>query len=198
VTVLGSGDAYGSGGRLHSAYLVQAPERIILLDCGPTILQALKRAGHSPGAVDMVVISHHHGDHFGGIPFLYLEYLYESPRTRPLTVCGPPGTEARVRTLFTALYEHSARQPLPFPVRYQELVPGTPRDIDGVRLAPFAVPHTPDLVAFGYRLEVAGRTILYSGDSASSASARPTRPASTSTSPIPRSRRACASSAAAA
>ena len=166
VTVLGSGDAYGSGGRLHSAYLIEAANRTFLLDCGPTILQALKRVGRSTSALDLILLSHHHGDHFGGVPFLFLEYLYESPRTRPLTVCGPPGTEERVRTLWGALYRKSASEPLPFPVHYEEFTPGTPRVLDGVRVLPFAVRHTPDLLAFAYRIEVGGRTILYSGDAA--------------------------------
>jgi len=39
VTVLGSGDAFGSGGRLHSAYMVESAGVTFLIDCGPTILK---------------------------------------------------------------------------------------------------------------------------------------------------------------
>ena len=166
VTVLGSGDAYGSGGRFHSAYLVEGPQPRFLIDCGPTILQALKRVQRDPSVVDFVLLSHHHGDHFGGVPFLLMEYLYEQPRKRPLTIYGPPGTEQRVRALFSALYEHSAQQQLPFPLRFEELSPGVRRTVDGVDILPFAVPHTPDLTALALRVELGGRTILYSGDSA--------------------------------
>jgi len=166
VTVLGSGDAFGSGGRLHSAYLVEAPRHTFLLDCGPTILQAFKRSGRDPGAVDFVLLSHLHGDHFGGLPFLFMEYRFEEPRSRPLAVYGPPGTERRVRNLFGALYERIASEPLPFAVRYEEVVAGTSPALDGVRVLPFVVPHASELRAFAYRIEVDGRTILYSGDSA--------------------------------
>ena len=166
VTVLGSGDAFGSGGRLHSAYLVEAPGRTFLLDCGPTVLQSLKRSGRDPGAVDFVLLSHLHGDHFGGVPFLFMEYRYEEPRSRPLAVYGPPGTERRVRGLFAALYERIASEPLPFAVRYEELGAGTAHTLDGVRVLPFVVRHVKELLAFGYRIEVDGRTIVYSGDSA--------------------------------
>jgi len=166
VTVLGSGDAFGSGGRLHSAYLVEAPGRTFLLDCGPTVLQSLKRSGRDPGAVDFVLLSHLHGDHFGGGPFLFMEYRYEEPRSRPLAVYGPPGTERRVRGLFAALYERIASEPLPFAVRYEELGAGTAHTVDGVRVLPFVVRHVKELLAFGYRIEVDGRTIVYSGDSA--------------------------------
>jgi ribonuclease BN (tRNA processing enzyme) len=92
VTVLGSGDAFGSGGRFHSAHLVEAPGATFLLDCGPTVLQSLKRSGNDPGRLDFALISHLHGDHFGGVPFLFMEYRYASPRTRPFTLVGPPGT----------------------------------------------------------------------------------------------------------
>src|SRR5436309_14786650 len=166
VTVLGSGDAFGSGGRLHSAYLVETPRHTFLLACGPTILQAFKRSGRDPGAVDFVLLSHLHGDHFGGLPFLFMEYRFEEPRSRPLTVYGPPGTERRARALFGALYERIASEPLPFAVRYEEVVAGTSPALDGVRVLPFVVPHASELRAFAYRIEVDGRTILYSGDSA--------------------------------
>src|SRR5215468_6171657 len=124
MTVLGSGDAFGAGGRFHSAYLVEAPAAAFLLDCGPSILQAAKRLQWDLARLDAVMLTHLHGDHFGGVPFLFMEYRYETPRTRPLTIYGPEGTERRVRALFAALYEHTAAQPLPFPVEYRELAAG--------------------------------------------------------------------------
>ena len=165
VTILGSGDAFGSGGRLHSAYLVEAPGLSFLLDCGPSVLQSMKRVGRDPGAIEFVLLSHMHGDHFGGVPFLFMEYRYQQPRTRPLTIYGPPETERRVRNLYSALYEHQACEPHPFPVRYEELRPGAVRTFGELRVVPFAVPHVSELVSLGYRVEVAGRTIVYSGDS---------------------------------
>jgi ribonuclease BN (tRNA processing enzyme) len=164
VTVLGSGDAFGSGGRANAAYLVEGAGRTFLLDCGPSVLHALKRLGRDPGDVDFVLVSHLHGDHFGGIPFLFMEYRYEKPRRRPLVVRGPHGIERRVQALFAALYEQTAREPLPFEVRYEEIAPGPAQVLDGVRVLPFAVPHAPELVCLGFRLELGGRTIVYSGD----------------------------------
>jgi ribonuclease BN (tRNA processing enzyme) len=163
VTVLGSGDAFGSGGRLHSAYLIEAPECTFLLECGPSVLQGLKRASIDTARVNFVLLSHLHGDHFGGLPFLLLEYVYENPRTRPLEIVGPPDTETRCRTLYEALYQRIAREPAPYPVRYRELTTA-PVTIQGVRIAPFLVPHADELTCFGYRLDVAGRSILFSGD----------------------------------
>jgi ribonuclease BN (tRNA processing enzyme) len=164
VTVLGSGDAFASGGRAHSAYLVEAPGTTFLLDCGPTVLQSLKRARADSNRVDFVLLSHLHGDHFGGLPFLFLEYRYENPRRRPLTVYGPKGTARRVPALYRALYEQVAQKPPPFPVVYEEVRAGRPFTAGVVRITPLVVPHSPELVCHAYRIETGEKTIFYSGD----------------------------------
>jgi len=166
VTVLGCGDAFGAGGRFHSSYLVETPQSTFLVDCGPTILQALKRLRIDPGRIDFIVLSHLHGDHFGGVPFLFMEYRYVSPRERPLAIYGPPGMAARTQRLFEALYEKTALEPMTFPISYQELAPGSAHTVADVRLLPFVVPHVAELCCLGYRLEADGRAIVYSGDSA--------------------------------
>jgi ribonuclease BN (tRNA processing enzyme) len=166
VTVLGSGDAFGAGGRFHSAYLGQVAGATFLLDCGPSILQSAKQVSWDLGQLDAVLLSHLHGDHFGGVPFLFMEYRYETPRTRPLAIYGPEGTERRVTALFTALYERTAAEPHPFPVTYHELAPRSVVELGAARITAVPVHHVPELTAFGYRVEVGGRTFLYSGDTA--------------------------------
>jgi ribonuclease BN (tRNA processing enzyme) len=166
VTVLGSGDAFGSGGRLQSSYLVEGGTATFLMDCGSTVLSSLKRAGVDTGCIDFVLVSHLHGDHFGGLPFLFLEYLYENPRQRPLIVAGPPGLAERVRTVFVGLYKEAAATVLPFPLEFRELTSGKDEVIAGVPVHPFRVPHQTTCVSLGLRVTVDGRQILYSGDSA--------------------------------
>ena len=164
VTILGSGDAFGSGGRLNSAYLVESAGATFMVDCGMTVLQGLKRSAIDPERIDFVCLSHLHGDHFGGIPFLFMDYLYESRRTRPLTIYGPPGTEQSVMALFSALYQRQSLDPLPYPVSFVEIGHPGRTVVQGVTLEAFAVPHVSELVCYGFRFEVAGRTIVYSGD----------------------------------
>ena len=84
VTFAGSGDAFGSGGR-YQACIHLRPDGAspVLLDCGATSLSALKRLGLHPGEITAVFVSHLHGDHFGGLPFLILDEQF-SRRTRPL------------------------------------------------------------------------------------------------------------------
>ena len=165
VTVLGSGDAFGSGGRRQSSYLVQAGGRTFLMDAGPTVLAALKDARVSPADIDVILISHLHGDHFGGIPCIMMEYQYESPRTRPLTIAGPRGTDERVRDLFRAMYKEASGRPLGYPVRYVTMEGGRQLEVDGIPVDPFTVPHQEVEPSLGFRVRVDGRTVMYSGDS---------------------------------
>ena len=83
ILFIGTGDAFGSGGRRNSAILVRADGRTLLLDCGPTTLAGLKQLGVDPSEIDAIAISHFHGDHAAGVPFLMLDGLYENPRRTP-------------------------------------------------------------------------------------------------------------------
>lgn len=165
VTFLGSGDAFNSRARCHAGYLVTTPSSTVLLDCGPTTLLALKREGLTPDGCDAIVLSHLHGDHFAGLPFLFLHYIFDTPRQRPLTVIGPPGTEARVQDLYRAMYRELSAKPLPFDARYVEVKDRQRTVVGEIELLPVAVPHQENELSLGYRLSVDGRNILYSGDS---------------------------------
>lgn len=164
VSFLGTGDAFSAGGRYQAGYLIEADGTGVLLDCGSNTLTALKRNGQRAGVIDLVALSHLHGDHFGGLPFLLLEFLYEEPRTRPLRIAGPPGTEERVRSLLRASYKELFAQPLPFALEFTEMLPGTPVSFGAVYVEPFRVPHQEKEISLGTRVSVADRTILYSGD----------------------------------
>ena len=166
VTVLGSGDAFSSGGRGHAAYLIETANSTFLLDCGSQVLQSMKRFGHDPAQLDFVLLSHLHGDHFGGVPFLFMDYRYESRRTRPFAVYGPPDTTRRVGRLFDALYERTATEPSPFPLTFRELPPRTPVQIGDVTVTPVPVQHAEGMVCYALRVTAGGKTVLYSGDAA--------------------------------
>jgi ribonuclease BN (tRNA processing enzyme) len=164
VTFLGAGDAFNAGARCHASYLVEAPSARVLLDCGATAVLALKRARFDLNDLDAVFVSHLHGDHFAGIPFLFLAWFHESARRRPVTIVGPPGTEERVHALYAALYRDLAAKPMPFDVEFVEVEPDVRRLLAGVEVLPFRVPHQETGVSLGLRISTAGKTILYSGD----------------------------------
>jgi len=164
--VLGCGDAFGSGGRNHSGYLVEATDRLFLLDCGPTTLLALKRAGFDPRRLDAIFLSHLHGDHYGGVPFFLLEYLHQSPRNRPLHVAGPSGTEERVKSLVQFMFSDGLEPKEIPPTLFHVMEPGKPETIEGIQILPFRVPHQVRDISLGFQVTYEGRRILYSGDSA--------------------------------
>jgi ribonuclease BN (tRNA processing enzyme) len=165
VIFLGTGNAFASGGRNAMAILLRTDGFGVLLDCGPTTLQALKRASLSPADVDLTLLSHHHGDHFAGVPFLLCHERYVGRRAKPFRVYGPRGTvtilEKATELFFPGI------EPAAFRIDYRDLQPEEDQN-EGERLSfrPFLVDHFPSGVAFGYRVNMGGKTVVYSGDSA--------------------------------
>lgn len=164
VTFLGTGNAFGSGGRHSLSILVQTGGFGVLLDCGAATLPTLKRLGLSPQSVDCVLISHHHGDHFGGVPFLLLEYQYEMPRKKPLWVIGPPGTGQKIALLTELLFPGLKTKSPGYELTYVDVEAEGSRPFGPFEILPFRVHHFPEGIAFGYRLSAEGRTVVYSGD----------------------------------
>src|SRR5918995_2502059 len=83
LTVIGCGDAFGSGGRFNTCFLIQGASSTILLDCGASSMVALHAGAVDLAAIDAVAISHLHGDHFGGVPFFLLDAQFLTRRDKP-------------------------------------------------------------------------------------------------------------------
>lgn len=166
LTVLGSGDAFNSGGALHSCNLLEHAGGTLLLECGPGVLAGMKRMKIDTGVPDAVVISHLHGDHFGGVPFLFLEYLFENPRTRPLTLVGPPTILERSFALYAALYRELQCYELPFEINVVEMSPGSRATVAGFEFEAFRVLHKAEPFSLGYSIDSPEGRLLFSGDSA--------------------------------
>jgi ribonuclease BN (tRNA processing enzyme) len=163
VLFVGTGDAFGSGGRRNSAILLRAQGRTLLLDCGPTTLPGLKSMGIDPREIDAIAISHYHGDHVGGVPFLLLDYQYEHPRAKPLTVIGPPGVQKRVEALAQA-FEYHGQQNCSYDLVFREFSAGAPLEVGGFRVLPVDAHHHPETFPHMLRVHVDGRSIFFTGD----------------------------------
>jgi len=163
VRFLGSGDAFGSGGRFQTCIHLQSGASQLLLDCGASSLIAMRRFGVEPQAIDTVILSHLHGDHFGGVPFLILDGQFKR-RTRPLIVAGPPGVEARVREAMEVFFPGSTRVERKFETRFVELADRAPVEVGPVRVTGFAVVHASGAPPFALRVAAEGKTVSYSGD----------------------------------
>ncbi len=164
LTILGSGDAFSSGGRLPSCYAIESGEARFLLECGPSILPALKRAGMASNDFRRIFISHLHGDHMGGLPFLLIDAIYPSQRREPLTLIGPPGVEARFRLACEVFYPRLLDTPRPFDLDFIELQSHVESDIAGIRVTPFEVNHFSGSPSYALRFELDGKVFAFSGD----------------------------------
>jgi ribonuclease BN (tRNA processing enzyme) len=166
ITFAGSGDAFGSGGRFQACiHLARRSGPPVLLDCGATSLAALKCCDLDPGEIAAVSVSHLHGDHFGGLPFLILDGQF-SGRTRPLTVIGPPGTGKRLHAAMECLFPGSSTVRRRFTVDVIELAPGTTAEVVDLEVTAWAADHPSGAPALSLRLTVDGKVIGYTGDTA--------------------------------
>jgi ribonuclease BN (tRNA processing enzyme) len=166
VTFAGSGDAFGSGGRFQACFHLRRPGMPdVLIDCGATSLTALKRLGLAPDQIGAVFVSHLHGDHFGGLPFLILDGQF-AKRTLPLTVAGPPGTSQRLTEAMEVMFPGSSAIARSFEVDVVELIPGATVRIAGIDVTAWELVHPSGATPLGLRLSVDGRTIGYTGDTA--------------------------------
>ena len=161
---VGCGDAFGSGGRFNTCFHVSGDGVNFLIDCGASSLPALKRLGIISDTIDLVLITHFHGDHFAGLPFLLLDAQF-CRRTRPLVIAGPQGIETRLPQAMEALFENSSKTTPKFDLSIVALKPEETRSFGAVNVTPFAVVHGESGGPFlGYRIETAGRVIAYSAD----------------------------------
>lgn len=163
VRFVGSGDAFGSGGRYQTCISVTSEDQVVLVDCGATSLVALRSQGIDPQSVDVVALTHLHGDHFGGLPFLILDGQF-SRRSRPLRVYGPPGTQARLTATMEALFPGSSGVSRRFAVPVVELEPGGSADLGALRLRCWQVIHASGAPSLALRVEDGASSFAYSGD----------------------------------
>jgi ribonuclease BN (tRNA processing enzyme) len=172
VTFAGSGDAFGSGGRYQACIHLRGGggrgrtmPGPVLLDCGATSLAALKTIGLDPGEIAAIFVSHLHGDHFGGLPFLLLDGQF-SRRAAPLVIAGPPGIGRRLGEAMECLFPGSSTAPRRFATEALELTPGSTTTVSGVTVTTWEADHPSGAPALILRLHLADRTLAYTGDTA--------------------------------
>jgi ribonuclease BN (tRNA processing enzyme) len=164
LTIVGCGDAFGSGGRLQTCYHVALPDEEFLIDCGATTLIGMQRQGLDPDRVSTIFISHLHGDHFAGLVWWLLHAHYVSQRTAPLTITGPAGIAERFATAAEALFPGSTKIERRFPMTFIEYAEGVPLEVGAVRVTSYEVCHPSGAPPYALRLESGGRVVAFSGD----------------------------------
>ncbi|MEJ0092555.1 MAG: MBL fold metallo-hydrolase [Methylocella sp.] len=166
VTIVGCGDAFGSGGRAHSCFRIDADSGVALVDFGAGSIVSWKKLGFQFDVVDAVVISHLHGDHFGGLPFLLFDCQFVRHRTRPLILIGPPGFKKRLDAALELFFPGASKTPWSFPWSAEEIVPGRQNQCAGFTLQTYDAFHPSGALSTGVRLTGGGGVFAYSGDTA--------------------------------
>ena len=165
VQFIGTGDAFGSGGRFQTCIAVRRPDDLFLIDCGASSLVAMNQQGVARHLVSKILITHLHGDHFGGLPFFLLDAQLVSKRDEPLTIAGPPGLEARLMQAMEVLFPGSSKVKPRFELTLVELKQREPQMIDDVLVTAFPAAHSSGAPSYSIRVELSGKVFTYSGDS---------------------------------
>lgn len=164
VTFIGTGDAFGTGGRFQTCIAVETAKGLHLMDCGPSTLIAMNRMEMDPDRIDSICLSHLHGDHMGGLPFLILDAQYLRHRTRPLVIAGPPGTRDRVTTLLEVMFPGAAAKDRNYEIHFIELPARETTAVLDLRVTGHPVEHESGAPSYALRLEADGRCVAFTGD----------------------------------
>ena len=164
LTIVGCGDAFGSGGRMNTCFWLETAKATVAVDFGASSLPALKAQKLDPNRIDAIVLSHLHGDHFGGLPLLLLDYQFLARREQPLLIAGPPGTRARLEAAMEVFFPKSTGTKWRFAWRVQEIPVGVASDVLGHSLLTAEVVHQSGAPSTALRLSDGEKTFAYSGD----------------------------------
>src|SRR5262245_62078972 len=165
VTFVGSGDSFGSGGRFNTCILLDAPGIRFCIDFGASSLVALERLGIPHNTIDAILLTHLHGDHCGGIPFLLVDAMLAAKRDRPLTIVGPKDTTKRLKSVAAALMPGMDIMVPKFPITYVDMPVLSESAIGPLRVTTYPAVHTQETNPTSMRVQVAGKVIAYTGDS---------------------------------
>ena len=164
LTIVGSGDAFGSGGRFNTCFHLAAVGKSFLIDCGASSHVALRVRDIDPNTIDAIVLTHLHGDHFGGIPFILIDAQYLGRRERPLTIAGPPGTRERVYAALDVFFAASSKTQWRFPLTVFDFPVGQPTDVLGLSVTSTEVVHFSGAPSTALRITDGKVMLAYSGD----------------------------------
>ncbi|HJZ62365.1 MAG TPA: ribonuclease Z [Miltoncostaeaceae bacterium] len=143
VTFIGTAASVPTATRSTAATLIARGGDRWLVDCGEGTQRQLLRSGLGLVDVDVVLLTHLHGDHLLGLPGLLKTYGLRE-RDRPLAVIGPPGLAGLLERLGVVVGR------TPYPIWIEETGPGVVLETAGARMEAFHTDHS--VPSLGYAL----------------------------------------------
>lgn len=133
----------------------------MLLDGGAPLLPHMHRLGVDPGDIEVVFLTHFHGDHMLGLPPFVLYRIFVD--RRPLIFVGPPGVASHLEKLWELSWGEDWKRVMrpQFKVKYV-----TAKSIGtaaGIRYETIKLDHG-TMGSNGYRVHLDGKLVAYSGD----------------------------------
>lgn len=176
VILLGTGNPNPEPSRMGPAVAVVSNDQVYIVDAGTGVVRRAAEAGIGMAQLTRAFITHLHSDHTIGLPDLILTPPVDG-RLDPLTIYGPPGTQAMARDILKAYKQdidirlHGTQPSVPraYQVNAKDVKPGLIYHDENVRVTAFAVDHPQWKHAYGYRFEARDKTIVISGDTTYSA-----------------------------
>ncbi|MHA2251999.1 MAG: MBL fold metallo-hydrolase [Candidatus Kariarchaeaceae archaeon] len=160
---LGTGNAFGHEGRLHSCYLIEG-SKTILLDAGFSTFPALRGQNLDIRKIDVILISHLHPDHYMFLPQLALEDYYIIKREGKIPVYGPIGTKEKILDVTKVLYNEEVLDHINRIFQFFEFGENERFSIPGGVVETLPAQHSPE--ARMQIITIDDKTIGYTGDTA--------------------------------
>ena len=164
VRIVGCGDAFGSAGLHATCFHLASKGCNTLIDIGAGSLPNLKSMSIDLNLIDNIVLSHFHGDHYGGLPNFLLDAVFIQNRTRQLNIIGPPGVQDQVWQLQEAMYGGTSSIDYGFPVQFIEYRSGHQLTIGDLRISVVPVVHSEPSKPHAIRIDLNHKSLVYTGD----------------------------------
>jgi ribonuclease BN (tRNA processing enzyme) len=160
LTVVGCSGSFPGPQSPSSCYLVEADGFRVLLDLGSGALGQLARHVDDICAIDAVVLSHLHPDHFMDLCGYYVarKYRPEGALGR-IPVYGPAGASTRAATAYGLPLDPGMTEQFDF----RTLSPQATFELGPLRLRVDRTVHP--IESYAIRVEHGGKSLVYSGDS---------------------------------
>lgn len=148
-TILGSGAALPTIARHCSGQVVNLNGYRILLDCGENTQTQVRVYHQKLQALETILITHLHGDHFFGLPGL-ISSMHLCGRKDPIDIYAPKGVEVALSTLLQVSNSH-----IEFDIRIHELThtEGMIEIFENNRCRVHAFPLVHSVPTYGYLIE---------------------------------------------